>query len=355
MKDLVKRINRRIPDSWRTNPQRVKACAGVLKLCSPFDPGFRRELEQAADRCCSANRARVETTRADMLREYVGSWVSPTEYCKFGFTALDDQRRREYISEHEGLAMFKRRDYNVLPNDKFRRYQMFSGYYHRELMHVTGMAGQAEEDSYGAFLKRHRAFIAKAIMGAKGHGVRKLTADEAPDTASLVALMGGACIVEELIRQAEPLAALHPLSVNTVRFVTGADRSGRVYRLFALLRVGRGESIVDNVGSGGLIARIDMDSGAVCTDGLCGLDYYETHPDTRVRFKGVQIPEWGELCRTACELHGTQPGQRVFGFDFAWTTAGWDVVEVNPAPSFVSWQALANRGIRPVLQDRGIL
>lgn len=355
MKDFLKRINRRIPDSWRTDRQRVRACAGILWLCSPLDPGFRRELKQAADRCGSGSRARVASVKADMLRAYVGSWVTPTEYCKFGFMALNDQRRREYIAEHEGLAMFKRPEYNVLPNDKFRRYQMFSGYYHRELLHVTGRAGQAEEDSYGAFLKRHRAFIAKAIMGAKGHGVRKLTADEAPDTAALVARMGGECIVEELIEQGQPLAAFHPMSVNTVRFVTGADRTGRVYCLFALLRVGRGGSVVDNVGSGGLIALIDMDSGVVCTDGLCGLDYYETHPDTHVRFKGVQIPEWGKLCRTACELHGTQPGQRVFGFDFAWTTDGWDVVEVNPAPSFVSWQALTNRGIRPVLQDRGIL
>lgn len=355
LKNLVRRMNRRIPDSWRKNRRAAGICAALLGRCEGFDPAFHSELSRAVDRCCAQTQTAQGTVRREMLREFVRGWVTPSEFYKFRLLQKSDEQRRGFISEYEGLAIFKNPAFNILPNDKYARYQLFSGYFHREVLRIKGQEGQSEEALYQAFIARNQTFIAKTIMGAKGHGVRKCGANEAPDVATLLALMGGACIVEALIDQGGELAAFHPQSVNTIRFVTAANDAGEVSALFALLRVGRGDSVVDNVGSGGLVAGIDMESGRVCTDGLCGWDYYAEHPDTHVPFRGTQIPSWKELRQMACRMHAEQPAQRVFGFDFAWTTGGWDIVEVNPAPSFVSWQTLAQRGIRPVLTGKHIL
>jgi len=355
LKNLVKKINRRIPDSWRKSQRATGICAALLGRCEGFDSAFHGEFSRAVNRYCAETHTAPGTVRREMLREYVRGWVTPSEFYKFLMMQKSDEQRRGFISEFEGLAIFKDPAFNILPNDKYARYQLFSGYFHREVLRVTGQGGQSEETLYQAFIKRNQTFIAKTIMGAKGHGVRKCDAGEVPDVATLIAFMGGACIVEALIDQGGELAAFHPQSVNTVRFVTAANDDGEVSMLFALLRVGRGDSVVDNVGSGGLVAAIDMDSGRVCTDGLCGWDYYAEHPDTLVPFRGTQLPSWQSLQLMACRMHAEQPAQRLFGFDFAWAADGWDIVEVNPAPSFVSWQTLTQEGIRPVLTERRIL
>lgn len=63
------------------------------------------------------------------------------------------------------------------------------------------------------------------------------------------------------------------------------------------------------------------------------------------------IPEWEKLCSIVCEIHQKHAKQYVFGFDMAWTKNGWDLVEVNPAPSFDSYQQLTGKGIRPYLKE----
>ena len=115
------------------------------------------------------------------------------------------------------------------------------------------------------------------------------------------------CILESLIDQGQELAAFHANSVNTVRMVTCMNKKGEFYYLFALLRVGQGGSIVDNVGSGGLVSMIDLETGNVCSDAFCRTKYYELHPDTKVRFKGTKIPEWDKLLEIAKQLHTSQP------------------------------------------------
>ena len=77
---------------------------------------------------------------------------------------------------------------------------------------------------------------------------------------------------------------------------------------------------------------------------------FDRHPDTNVSFSGVQIPMWSELCSLVKQIHLEHKGQMVFGFDMAWTDKGWDLVEVNPAPSLNSYQELTGEGIRHYLK-----
>ena len=354
-KDLLKKLNKKIPDRWRGNPFCVDFCAALLSMLVKYDAAFGSELIQAVDHCFEDEGTDRRTVRKEMLREYVRNWMTPSEFYKYGLLKKSQEEKLSYYSAYNAFVYFKREDVNILPNDKYKRYEMFSKYFHREILEISQVEEASALIKYEEFVSRNPVFFVKSIRGAKGKGVIKCTAQETPDANVLISKMGGRFIVEGLINQGQELAVFHPESVNTVRFVTAMNPTKEPIKLFALLRVGRGGSIVDNVGSGGLVAQIDMESGIVCTDALCGMDYYEYHPDTHIRFKGTKMPEWEKLCNTACEMHRSQPDQRLFGFDFAWTDNGWDLVEVNPAPAFTSFQTLSKRGIRPVLIEKKVI
>ena len=69
-------------------------------------------------------------------------------------------------------------------------------------------------------------------------------------------------VLEELIRQCQEMAALHPESVNTVRIPT-LRFDDHVQIVHPFLRVGRGKSVVDNGMSGGILCTIDPETGIV--------------------------------------------------------------------------------------------
>ena len=62
-------------------------------------------------------------------------------------------------------------------------------------------------------------------------------------------------MAEELIIQHEATAHFHPQSLNTVRFPTIRQDDG-VKLWYPFLRMGKGESFVDNISSGGVAALV---------------------------------------------------------------------------------------------------
>ncbi|MDO4459121.1 MAG: sugar-transfer associated ATP-grasp domain-containing protein [Clostridia bacterium] len=167
--------------------------------------------------------------------------------------------------------------------------------------------------------------------------------------------MNSDCILEDFIIQGEEMAVFHPQSINTCRFVSYIGNDGEAHPLFSTIRTGVGDSIVDNVGSGGITALVDIDTGIICTDGMRGINWYEKHPDSGVVFKGYQLPDWNELRAFIKSAHETRPQQKLLGWDMAWTVNnGWDVVEINPAPAFSSYQRLTGKGIRKYISSIGL-
>ncbi|MBR1456673.1 MAG: hypothetical protein IJ594_05890 [Oscillospiraceae bacterium] len=295
-----------------------------------------------------------EVARA-MRSAYIHRGITPDEFIDFAFMDKSEREKAAFVSIEELLRVFSRGDKNTFPGDKYERYLLFPACFHRELLCVRFDGSAEEAERVRRFLAAHGTFFLKPLKGTKGHGVQKLTAAQAPDLAALAARAPGGCLLEEPIVQGEELAHFHPGSVNTLRLATVRDRSGDVHPLFAVLRIGAGDSVVDNVGAGGVVCLVDTETGTVVTDGLNRHLYHARHPDTGVPFKGARIPQWPELLAIAREAHATLPRQALIGWDFAWTTGGWDLVESNPAPSFASCQALAGKGIRPRLEAYGLL
>lgn len=150
-------------------------------------------------------------------------------------------------------------------------------------------------------------------------------------------------VLDELVVQSPVMASLNPSSVNTVRLYSLVI--GEECTFFAsFLRMGRNGAIVDNLGSGGLLAGIDLNTGTVFTPGADDTGRcFDTHPDTGVSIRSFQIPRWQELLRFTEEAAMHYPMKYV-GWDIAVCENGFQIIEANPDPMIHGIQTKFNGG-----------
>ena len=331
--------------------KRTRFYAKYVRLRKTNSEQFQNTLTEEADCYCAFDSADKKKVKKDMKKAYVNYRFSPSEYVDFRLYGKKAHEIREYYSLEELREVFIRGKLNTLKKNKYEKYCLLSDFFHRDVIRIDGTA---DSGRYLEFCKKHGSFVSKPIKGTKGHGVRLVSSSEADSVEKLARIVELPVILEQLIRQGEELRAFHPSSVNTVRVVSFLDQEGAFTVLFALFRCGQGGSLVDNVGSGGLISMIDTKTGRIVSDALFHHKLYQRHPDTGLEFKNTTMPQWEQLMQIVEKAHRSVPQQRVIGWDFAWSQNGWDMVELNPAPSFASYQTLTGKGIRPKLQEIGL-
>ncbi len=144
------------------------------------------------------------------------------------------------------------------------------------------------------------------------------------------------------------MSVFHPSSINSIRLrVFRFD--DRIEVLPSNFRIGRGDSIVDNTGHGGISAALDENGLVLTACDSTGM-YYETHPDTGEKIVGFQIPRWDEAVALANKLCQVVPKVRYVGWDLALTEKGWVVIEGNDKGMFEGIQMPLQKGFRPRLE-----
>src|SRR5699024_11156299 len=137
------------------------------------------------------------------------------------------------------------------------------------------LKGRNVEDAKNWLLKMDIIF-AKPSNGVQGRGVTRLLVDRNPQKTIDYCLTNKLDILEEAIVQHPKMKALHPKSINTVRFITLVEDE-KVKLLGASLRMGNGTH-VDN---GGIYVSVDINTGVV--DSIAYTNFgesYEKHPIT---------------------------------------------------------------------------
>jgi hypothetical protein len=203
------------------------------------------------------------------------------------------------------------------------------------------------------FVSSHDKFVIKPTYAAFGKGFRIASLSDFPSAEQAYEeLHGEGVVLEELIVQDARMAALHPQSVNTLRVPTALikDEHGapRVVLFHPTLRVGQGESLVDNTSAGGLSCLIDGESGVLLTDAADKLGKRcVAHPDTGVVFRGFQIPEWDQVKRIVTEAALMMPTEHYIGWDLALCQdKGWCMVEANSNAQMSGMQFVPREGRR---------
>ncbi|MGM9615750.1 MAG: sugar-transfer associated ATP-grasp domain-containing protein [Oscillospiraceae bacterium] len=328
----------------------------VIRLKDRLEGGrMHRSLEENLEIYCSEAQkhdpAALRRLKRDMWYSFILYHASFSEYFVYRFPRLSHEGRREFVTEAEKNALCEKLSppevWRVIW-DKWSAYTLFRDFYRRDAIKVDAESDLAE---FEAFIGAHPRFIAKPRLESCGMGVTIYDA-AAPDfdmAAVFAALQGIGVICEELIVETGALAALHPSSVNTVRIAT-LMKDGEPVVLFTFLRVGRGDSIVDNGGAGGFVALIDTETGIVTTPGVTErLLEAVIHPDTGLPILGIQIPRWPEALDLARKAAAVYPDHPYISWDLAYTENGWIIVEANCMGQFIGPQFTTGRGCRAYL------
>lgn len=126
--------------------------------------------------------------------------------------------------------------------------------------------------------------------------------------------------------------------MNSIRITTiRLDTETVIFEPF--LRVGRGDSCVDNAGSGGIICPLNPETGVIFTPRDERGVAYETQPETGERLVGFQIPLWDETKDFVQKAAQDVPATRIIAWDVVLTPEGWILLEVNYAGEWLTQEA----------------
>ncbi|MBQ2890171.1 MAG: hypothetical protein IJE44_00825 [Clostridia bacterium] len=187
------------------------------------------------------------------------------------------------------------------------------------------------EDVYNVLKNEKEVFIKRATDSGGGHGVKYLNCEgltqeqfekEIKDFTGDVAIQRG-------ITQHEVLGKINPTSVNTIRIITLLEKEGAKV-LSIILRMGVGETKVDNSSSGGMTIGVSMDGKLkkyACADKRRLLD---THPTSNIVFEGYELPSFDRVKELVLKASYMVPHFRMVAWDVSVLEDGTPVlIEAN--------------------------
>lgn len=136
-------------------------------------------------------------------------------------------------------------------------------------------------------------------------------------------------IVQDAITQNEQMASLNPTSLNTVRIMTYWSKNG-IVPVFAVVRMGRSGSVIDNASAGGMYCGINMD-GSLKNEAYTLVPFNSfKQSDSGVVFSKFKIIEFDRLKAKAIELHSHLPYAKIIGWDLCINADNEiELVEIN--------------------------
>ena len=274
-------------------------------------------------------------------------WVSYNEYAyQYEFYNKTEEEREEFVSR-EKLGNFYRRYTpgiaKAIFRNKYRFLTKYSKYIHRKWIY----APDASYEEFAQLVSNYDCII-KPCDGAFGRGVFKVykNSDHTDDRKLYDSCVKDRLLVEQCIESCEELKALHPLSLNTIRVVTVANKE-KACVFSGVLRTGVGNSVVDNSHAGGISVQINVENGVVETDGANTKgERFISHPDSGIVYKGYKIPQWDLIVKTCCEA-ARMIDNPITGWDVAINSNGdLEFVEANYAPDMDMMQTRYKAGVK---------
>lgn len=266
---------------------------------------------------------------------------------------ISEEEASKYISNGYGkyYLRYLNKDTAKITKNKYDTYLFYKKYYLRDMISVSS---NKDYKSFCGFCKKNIEFVKKPTDAACGRGIELISTKDCDLKKLFDKLLkeNNSFIAEGRIIQDKTMESLHPESVNTVRILPLIDKDGRVLIFKPFLKVGQGDSFVDNGGAGGILAGIDEKTGIVISDGKAeNGKVYKEHPNTKVKFKGFQIPKWKELLSMFDEIVELNRNGRYLGWDVALSKDGWCIVECNSTTGFIGQQMPLKKGIKKEFEE----
>lgn len=282
------------------------------------------------------NETYVRNVIIDIILCHFKYGTNPTEYFCYGYPIKSQKERSTYLPRKQKddfiiaqmggnwkQALDFIKDKNLFANG-------MKPFFRRETCPVVC---KEHKEEFCRILNKCGRLMVKPTRGGCGSGIEIISLSEYNGSAEAAfdnLLAKGEYIAEEVVEQDPRISQWNASSLNTFRIPIFRTKSG-IKIFYPSIRVGRAGAIVDNAGAGGTFAAIDADTGIITTDGFDkhGHHYLE-HPDTKLKYKGAQIPEWDALKTFVTTVHSAMPPEHKYiAYDMALSTRGWVVIEAN--------------------------
>lgn len=136
------------------------------------------------------------------------------------------------------------------------------------------------------------------------------------DLSRLALQCRGGMVIQERVKTHQFCSQFNPTSVNTFRIMTlRTPQANKVIPLKWILRMGVGQTALDNETSGGISVGINLNgqmNSYGCTRFGRKLD---KHPSSGQTFKDKQVPQYEKMLNTAVVLAERIPNMRLLSFD----------------------------------------
>lgn len=266
-------------------------------------------------------------------------------YTRGQFFKLSGCERRKSMTYRRILSIYKKcndRSVQYILEDKSHFNRHFRCVVHRDWC-------LSHDDTYERFcnLCNHaKALIVKPFDGVNGEGIKKYLVpnEETERTRLWHKLRDGKYIIEECITQ-HPQMQICGKTINTIRAFSLMDSHGDIHILKTLLRVGVGDSVVDNYSAGGCVYEVDSKTGIVISPSLTkkGEEVY-IHPGTETCMLGYKLPNWDKVLEAIVIAQKLIPGNKFTGWDIAITNDGVEFIEGNHNPGYELLEFFGTKG-----------
>ncbi len=280
------------------------------------------------------------------------------DYDVIGFYKLNSKQRKTMLTRginNKFVKKLNEKEYWHLFNNKNEFNDMFKEYIKRDYIYPVS----ADKEKTIEWLSNHKLFFAKPNDGQCGKNIEKISTEKWKNNfEDLYAYLveNKLELLEEPIVQCEEMNKLNSSSVNTVRMVTVMNDQDEVTIIATFSRIGNGK-VVDNFNSGGMTARIDVETGKIIEDAVNkNGELFEKHPITGTTIKGFQIPNWEEAKNMVKSAAKLSKHIRYVGWDVGLSEKGPVLVEGNQFPGHDIYQVAEkigenDIGILPVFEE----
>lgn len=324
-----------------------------LKNPPKYLNGFFSEMNDILTKCPKYWDASIDlhNVKIDMLFCRLAYGFVPSEYVAFALDGKSAAERRCFCSDTDTHTFGYSVNHIVEVQSFLDKAKCATKFLHLFKRDILILDPKTSIEDFKGFIKAHPRFVKKKIFSSMGKGVEVVDAcDIDIDRYFHQLQQSGTWLLEEVVVQSDKMASLHPASVNTIRCITFKTYDG-VEAPYCFMRTGSKGAFVDNGGSGGILIGIDAQSGVAVTDGFNEYgEQFECHPDTQIKFRGFEIPDWNDLiniCTTDAQKHDRMG---YLSWDMAHTNKGWVVIEVNEVGQFIGPQMVFKKGIKPELE-----
>lgn len=202
------------------------------------------------------------------------------------------------------------------------------------------------------FVLKHKSAIIKPIDDWEGNGIYIVDFSNYDIEKLFSEYNQKNVLMEEVVKQ-HPQMIFNNKAVNTIRIYTiYDDTKNKAFIIKTTLRVGIGDSIVDNSHSGGCSYEIDVKSGIIISCGWSHtLKEQLFHPGSNICMLGRKIPYWDEVVIMVKRAAEMMPSVKYIGWDVAISSEGPILIEGNHDADLDIMEFVGHSGYLPEIKE----